>query len=199
MTVPFPQESLATDELDFSLMARISKGDMAAMEELIQIHQNRVIGTITKMLGHDAEAEDIAQQVFLRIWNSATQYTTSAKFTTWLFKITRNLVLNEIRRRKRHPATALEREVEEHHFQTEDLRTPAPDASLLESELQDAIQCAIESLPEPQRMAIVLRRYEELSYEEIGEILELSIPAVKSALFRARTELREKLRHYLKS
>ena len=199
MSQPSPQELFAADELDFSLMARISKGDTRAMEELIEIHQTRVLGTVAKMLGSDSDAEDIAQQVFLRVWNSAANYTTSAKFTTWLFTITRNLVFNELRRRKRHPATALEAEAAEHHFQAEDFKTPTPDYSLMEAELQEAIQAAIESLPETQRMALVLRRYEELSYEEIGAILKLSIPAVKSTLFRARTELREKLSKYLES
>jgi len=193
---PLP-EPLAADELDFSLMARISKGDALAMEQLIEIHQSRVLGTVFKMLGPDSDAEDIAQQVFLRVWNSAANYTSSAKFTTWLFKITRNLVFNELRRRKRHPTAPLEQEAANHHFQAEDSQALSPDSSLLEAELQDAIQTAIASLPETQRMALVLRRYEELSYEEIGTILELSIPAVKSTLFRARTELRSKLSKYL--
>ena len=192
-----PKESLSEEELDFCLMNRIAQGDMGAMEELIERHQKRVLGTVIKMLGNDAEAEDIAQQVFLRVWNSADTYTASAKFTTWLFKITRNLVFNEVRRRNRHPALALEQEMEEHHFQAEESRIARPDDSLLEAELQQAIQEAIESLPEIQRMAIVLRRYEELSYEEIAEILDLSLPAVKSTLFRARQELRAKLAKYL--
>jgi RNA polymerase sigma-70 factor (ECF subfamily) len=87
--------------------------------------------------------------------------------------------------------------MEENHFQAEDFQTATPDASLLEAELQEAIQTAIESLPETQRLALVLRRYEELSYEEIGDILSLSVSAVKSTLFRARTELRGKLSKYL--
>ena len=178
-------------------MARISKGDMKAMEHLVEIHQCRILGTVSKMLGHHGDAEDITQQIFLRVWNSAATYKSSAKFTTWLFKITRNLVLNELRRRKRHPSTPLEQEEEENHFQAEDLQTPTPDESLLEAELQEAIQVAISSLPETQRMALVLRRYEELSYEEIGSVLNLSVSAVKSTLFRARTELREKLSSYL--
>ena len=194
-----PQETLDPDDLDFRLMEKISKGDMGAMEQLIEIHQSRVLGTVSKMLGSSGDAEDITQQIFLRVWNSAANYKASAKFTTWLFTITRNLVFNEMRRRKRHPTTTLEQEELENHFQPTDFRTPTPDNSLLESELQEAIQAAIDSLPETQRMAVVLRRYEDLSYEEIGAVLDLSVSAVKSALFRARTELRERLRGYLES
>lgn len=186
------------DDLDLTLMARVKTGDERAFETLIETHQVRVIGTVAKMLGGDADAEDIAQQVFIRVWNSAGRYEPTAKFTTWLFTITRNLVFNELRRRKRHPATSLDREDEDgRHLDAPDTVTRTPAASLLDEELQSAIQKAIDALPETQRMAVVLRRYEELSYEEIGEILELSVPAVKSVLFRARTELREGLRKYL--
>lgn len=185
------------NERDFLWMRRVAQGDTEAFQLLVEAHQSRVIGTVAKMLGGDADAEDIAQQVFLRVWKSAARYQPTAKFTTWLFKITRNLVFNELRRRKRHPAAALELEEEAHHFQAADLAALSPDASLLDAELQTAIQNAIDSLPETQRMAIILRRYEEMPYEEIGAVLGLSVPAVKSVLFRARGELKEKLRKYL--
>ena len=185
------------DAQDIEWMRRVAQGDMRAFESLVEAHQTRVVGTVAKMLGDDTDAEDIAQQVFIRVWKSAARYQPTAKFTTWLFKITRNLVFNELRRRKRHPATPLEHEEEEHHFQAADQSTMAPDASMLDAEMQNAIQAAIDSLPEAQRMAVVLRRYEDMPYEEIGEVLGLSVPAVKSVLFRARAELREKLRKYL--
>lgn len=180
-------------------MQRVAKGDMEALQSLIEAHQARVVGTVVKMLGDDLDAEDIAQQVFIRVWKSAGRYQPTAKFTTWLFKITRNLVFNELRRRKRHPVTPLQLEEEEHFFQPVDCVAMSPDASLLDSELNDAIQMAIDALPETQRMAIVLRRYEDMPYEEIGEVLGLSVPAVKSVLFRARAELRERLRKYLEA
>lgn len=186
-------------EQDVLWMQRVAQGDMAAFEQLIEAHQTRVIGTVAKMLGDDSDAEDIAQQVFIRVWKSAARYQPTAKFTTWLFKITRNLVFNEMRRRKRHPAKALDQEEEERHFQAADASVMSPSASMLDSEMQAAIQAAIESLPETQRMAIILRRYEDTPYEEIGEVLGLSVPAVKSVLFRARAELKEKLRKYLES
>lgn len=184
-------------ERDVYLMRQIRDGDMEAFKELIETHQTRVVGTIAKMLGDDIDAQDLAQQVFIRIWKSAGRYKPTAKFTTWMFTITRNLVFNEARRRARHPASPLEREVEERAFQAADPSGSTPANAMLESELQDAIQAAIESLPETQRLAIVMRRYEALPYEEIGEILNLSVPAVKSVLFRARTTLRESLRQYL--
>lgn len=185
----------ASDETDILLMERVKDGDMAAFETLVETHQSRVIGTVAKMLGDGTDHEDIAQQVFLRVWHSSKRYQPAAKFTTWLFKITRNLVLNELRRRKRHPATTLETP----HLQTQDPHALAPDSLLLEEELQQAIQQAIDALPELQRMAIILRRFEELPYEDIAEVLEVSVPAVKSLLFRARTELRDRLRLYLEA
>jgi len=89
-------------------MEQVKTGDTEALRMLIETHQLRVVGTVAKMLGDDSDAEDIAQQVFIRVWNSATRYRPTAKFTTWLFKITRNLVFNELRRRKRHPTASLD-------------------------------------------------------------------------------------------
>ena len=149
------------------------------------------------MLGSGSDAEDIAQQVFVRVWKNAKRYEPRAKFTTWLLKITRNLVFNELRRRSRHPQVPLQAESEEEERPLKDDHAVAPDASLLENELQEAVDAAIANLPETQRMAVILRRYDELSYEEIAATLDQSVSAVKSLLFRARTELRERLKHYL--
>ena len=187
----------ASDAQDLAWMDLVKKGDLSAFEWLIKAHQARIIGTIVKMLGDDVDAEDIAQQVFIRVWNSASRYEPSAKFTTWLFTIVRNLVFNEMRRRKRHPVQPLEREEDDRPFQTEDHQAQSPATALLDAEMHAAIQAAIDSLPEVQRMAVVLRRYQDVSYEEIAAILNLSVPAVKSVLFRARADLRESLRRYL--
>jgi RNA polymerase sigma-70 factor (ECF subfamily) len=191
------QSSQDAQEQDLAWMRRVARGDMDALQDLIEVHQARVVGTVARMLGDEVDAEDIAQQVFIRVWRSASRYEPKAKFTTWLFKITRNLVFNELRRRKRHPVTPLQLEEEERFFQPADLGGLPPDASLLDAELHDAIQLAIDALPEVQRMAIILRRYEEMPYEEIGQVLGLSVPAVKSVLFRARADLRERLRRYM--
>jgi RNA polymerase sigma-70 factor, ECF subfamily len=178
-------------EPEIEWMARIGEGDMEALRLLVETHQARVIGTISKMLGSDAEAEDLAQQVFIRVWKSAPRYRPTAKFTTWLFRITRNLVFNELRR-KRHFAD-----------QAEEIPEPTergdkePDRVLMGEELQLAIQDAINRLPDSQRMAIILRRYEEMAYEEIAKVMGTTVPAVKSILFRARAELRERLAKYL--
>jgi RNA polymerase sigma-70 factor (ECF subfamily) len=165
---------------------------MEAFRCLVEAHQARIVGTISKMLGSDAEAEDLAQQVFIRVWKSAPRYRPTAKFTTWLFRITRNLVFNELRR-KRHFVD----QADEMPEPTE-RRDQEPDKVLMEGELQAAIQNAIDQLPESQRLAIILRRYEGMAYEEIAAVMGTTVPAVKSILFRARAELRERLEKYLR-
>lgn len=187
----------AEDAEDIRLMGLVGAGDTHAFEQLVERHQRLVVGTVARMLGNNSDAQDIAQQVFVRLWKSAERYVPRAKFTTWLLKITRNLVLNELRRRSRHPQVPLQTESDEEERPLRDERAIAPDASLLEQELQQAVDAAIANLPETQRMAVILRRYEELSYEEIAETLDQSVSAVKSLLFRARTELRASLNRYL--
>ena len=196
---PSPPPRSEEDAEDVRLMALVSGGDAGAFEQLVERHQRLVIGTVSRMLGNHSDAEDIAQQVFVRVWKSAKRYVPRAKFTTWLLKITRNLVFNELRRRSRHAQVSLQSETAEEERPIRDEHATAPDASLLEQELQKAIDAAIARLPETQRMAVILRRYEELSYEEIAETLDQSVSAVKSLLFRARTELRESLSRYLSS
>jgi RNA polymerase sigma-70 factor (ECF subfamily) len=187
------------DAEDVRLMHSVATGDTNAFERLIERHQALVAGTVARMLGSNADVEDIAQQVFIRVWKSAGRYVARAKFTTWLLKITRNLVFNEMRRAKRHPHLPVQIDPESEEIPLKDEQTSTPDATLLQRELQQAIENAITLLPDTQRMALVLRRYEELSYEEIAEVLDLSVPAVKSLLFRARTELRERLKGYLET
>src|SRR5881397_742360 len=185
------------DAEDVRLMELVSGGDTSAFEELIERHQSLVAGTVARMLGSNSDVEDIAQQVFIRVWKSARRYVPRAKFTTWLLKITRNLVFNELRRTKRHAHVPLQSEPGAEDPPLKDEMNLAPDASLLEVELRRTIEEAILQLPETQRMALVLRRYEQLSYEQIAEVLDLSVPAVKSVLFRARSELRSRLSKYL--
>jgi len=185
------------DADDLRLMQLVGRGDTGAFEQLIERHQALVVGTVARMLGSNSDVEDIAQQVFIRVWKSARRYVPRAKFTTWLLKITRNLVFNELRRTKRRAQVPLQSEPGTDDPPLKDETNLAPDASLLEVELRRTIEEAILQLPETQRMALVLRRYEQLSYEEIADVLELSVPAVKSVLFRARSELRERLSKYL--
>src|ERR1043166_9285628 len=196
---PGPPGRTPEDAEDIRLMTLAGAGDMKAFEQLVERHQRMVIGTVGRMLGTNSDAEDIAQQVFVRVWKNVKRYEPRAKFTTWLLKITRNLVFNELRRRSRHPAVPLQSEIDEEERPLKDEQAVAPDSALLDQELQEAVDAAIAQLPESQRMAVILRRYEELSYEEIAEALDQSVSAVKSLLFRARTELRESLKRYLSS
>lgn len=193
-STPFPGDE---DSLDVALMARIGAGDHAAFRALVERHQDAIVGTVARMLGNPADAEDIAQQVFLRIWRHAKRYRPEAKFTTYLFTITRNLVFNETRRRSRRKEVSVDEREEAFHLQVVAEPARQPDAELLQAELQRAVDAAIAELPEAQRMAVVLRRYEQMPYEEIAEVLKLSLSAVKSLLFRARATLRESLRNHL--
>jgi RNA polymerase sigma-70 factor (ECF subfamily) len=194
---PSPAGVSDEDAKDVALMQRVGAGDAVGFEELVERHQRLVVGTVARMLGNNSEVEDIAQQVFVRVWRNAKRYVPRAKFTTWLLKITRNLVFNELRRRSRHTQMSLQVESEDEERPIKDERATAPDAALLEQELQQAIESAIAQLPETQRMAVVLRRYDDLSYEQIADVLDQSVPAVKSLLFRARAELRTRLGRYL--
>ena len=181
---------------DAELMRRAGRGDLGAFEEIVCRHQHAVIGTAAKMLGDSHAAEDVAQMVFLRAWKSAPRYQPTAKFSTWLMTITRNLVFNETRRRGRAKSSSLSGPSSDGDGPCHEIadagQRPAGD-EVANAELARAIDAAIASLPEKARMAVVLRRYQELPYEEIAEVLGVSISAVKSLLFRARTELREKL------
>jgi len=192
-----PSDSAETDR-DVVLMSRVAAGDEAAFAELVERHQHAVVGTAAKMLGDRTEAEDLAQRVFLRLWKNAGRYRPgSAKFTTYLFTITRNLVFNECRRRSRHPAASID-EREEIGARLADPSPDArPDRELLNRELARAIDRAIAALPEKQRLAVILRRYQETPYDQIAEILGTSVSSVKSLLFRARESLRHSLAQYL--
>ena len=184
------------DREDVELMRLAGGGDERAFEELVERHQNLVIGTVAKMLGGAEGAEDIAQQVFGRVWQSAPRYRPDAKFTTWLLTIVRNLVFNESRRRRRGFFQPFEND-DGSVPDIRDVSVRDAAAQLDERELGEAVDAAIAALPEAQRLAIILRRFEDMPYEEIAEVLKTSVPAVKSLLFRAREDLRERLKGFL--
>jgi RNA polymerase sigma-70 factor (ECF subfamily) len=188
---------------DASLMLRVKRGDRHAFEELVNKYKQPVINVIYRTLGDATEAEDLAQNVFVQVYKSADRYRVSAKFTTWLFTIARNLCLNEIRRRSRHPAESIDAPHPEHddqpRHQFEDAKTFSPPDALLHGELEEKIQQALSDLPDGQRVAILLCRQGELSYEEIAKVLGCSVSATKSLIHRGRETLKQELKPYLRS
>ena len=188
---------------DAALMLRFQQGDTGALEELVNKYKQPVMNLAFRMLHDTTEAEDLAQNVFVQVYRSGQRYTASAKFSTWLFTIARNLCLNEIRRRSRHPADSMdalhpEQEDQPLH-QFEDKAAPAPAISLLQSELEEKIQEVLDDLPENQRIALLLCRQEELSYEDIAKVLDCSLSATKSLIHRGRETLKERLKPYLRT
>ncbi|HHY84833.1 MAG TPA: sigma-70 family RNA polymerase sigma factor [Verrucomicrobia bacterium] len=188
---------------DAALMLRVKQGDTAAFTELVEKYKQPVINLVYRTLHDATEAEDIAQNVFVQVYKSAHRYRITARFSTWLFTIARNLCLNEIRRRSRHPAESIDAptpgQQDQPPHQFEDRHTFSPPDDLLHGELEQKIEEALNALPENQRTAILLCRQDELSYEEIAEILGCSLAATKSLIHRGRTTLKEKLKPYLRS
>ena len=188
---------------DAALMLRAKRGDRAAFAELVEKYKQPVMNFVFRSLRDEIEAEDLAQNVFLQAWKSRSRYRQTAKFSTWLFTIARNLCLNEIRRRSRHPAESIEEAHAEHEDlprqQYEDKSQIAPPDKLLHGELAQKIEEALAELPEAQRTAILLCRQDELSYEEIAEVLDCSLSATKSLIHRGRETLKEKLKPYLQT
>ena len=188
---------------DAALMLRVKRGDTAAFVALVEKYKQPVMNFVQRTLRDETEAEDLAQTVFLQVYKSARRYKRTAKFSTWLFTIARNLCLNEIRRRARRPAESLDQihsEQEDHPaHQYEDKSTASPPEKLLHGELEQKIAQVLADLPENQRTAILLCREEELSYEEIADVLDCSLSATKSLIHRGRETLKEKLKPYLRT
>jgi RNA polymerase sigma-70 factor (ECF subfamily) len=184
-------------------MLRVKNGDLQAFEQLVQKYQHPIVNLAFRMLRDLDEAEDLAQNVFLRVFQSAARYQASAKFSTWIFTIARRLCLNEIRRRARHPAQSLEStqpgDPDQAPRQYPDGKTFSPPQAFLHRELEQKIQQALAALPDKQRLAIALCREEDLSYEDIARVLGCSLSAAKSLIHRGRETLREKLKPYLQS
>jgi RNA polymerase sigma-70 factor (ECF subfamily) len=151
----------------------------------------------------ETEAEDLAQNTFVQVWKSAKRYRVTARFSTWLYTIARNLSLNEIRRRTRHRAESLDMPhpdyEEQSQHQVEDPAVLLPPDQLVRDELFSKVEEAIGDLPENQRTALLLCREEEVTYEDIAKILGVSVSATKSVIHRAREVLRRRLKAYLKT
>jgi len=131
--------------IDVALMLKVREGDTRAFEKLVGRHQNAIVGTIAKMLNNASESEDIAQQVFIRLWKSRERYKEQAKFTTFLYTITRNLVFNESKRRSKRKQVSMEERAEESHLEEAGSEDIHPDNSLLQAELQTQVDNAIKS------------------------------------------------------
>src|SRR5881628_1119311 len=137
------------DADDLRLMQLVGRGDTGAFEQLIERHQALVAGTVARMLGSNSDVEDIAQQVFIRVWKSARRYVPRAKFTTWLLKITRNLVFNEMRRTKRRAHVPLQPEQGAENATFRDETNPAPDASFSNRNYSKPLRMRFNSYPRP--------------------------------------------------
>jgi len=188
---------------DALLMLRVKRGDRGAFEQLVEKYKQPVLNLVYRTVPDPAEAEDLAQNVFVQVYKSAHRYRASARFSTWLYTIARNLSLNEIRRRTRHPTESIDEPHPQHpdepRHQFADASRPEPDKSCLHQELTDKLEAALRDLPENQRIAILLCRDEELSYEEISDVLGCSLSATKSLIHRGRETLKQRLKEYLRS
>jgi RNA polymerase sigma-70 factor (ECF subfamily) len=195
--------SPAEADPDAALMLLVQRGDTDAFADLVARWQQPVMNFVHRMLADPDEAEDLAQAVFVQIWKTAARYRQTARFSTFLFTVARNLCLNEIRRRSRHPAEPLDpRMPGEDDLPERPLTDPAQisaDTEAQRAELIAKVDEALGELPEKQRMALALCREGELSYEEIAAVLETTVPATKSLIHRARETLRARLKPYLAS
>ncbi|MFP4105852.1 MAG: RNA polymerase sigma factor [Phycisphaerae bacterium] len=182
-------------------MLRFQDGDDSAFEELVRKNTDKVHALIYRFLGRPGQVEDLTQEVFLRIYKTRDRYKPTAKFSTWLYRIAANLSFNVLRSRARkHPVTlemASPDDDDSYYRDVEDEQIETPYNRMDENELSEKIAQAIDHLPENQRVAIVLNKYENKSYEEISKILQCSTMAVKSLLSRARANLRTSLRKYV--
>lgn len=174
-------------------------GDAQAFNRLVEKHHRTVLNLVYRFTGSAREAEDLAQEVFLRVFRALPGFKGQARFMTWVYRITFNLCIRERGRRARREARTQDQESEEAQSLVEGLAQPgpSPDEHLVDKELEGAVRLAINRLPEDQRAVVILRRFDDLSYEEIAQVLNLSLPAVKSRLHRARAALKEMLTPYL--
>jgi len=181
------------------LMARIAKGDDDAFEILVNRHQTSILNLIDRFIGDRTQAKDLAQEVFLRVWQAAKTYKPEAKFTTWLYRITANLCLNELkssRRRKLFQFLQFGKDQENTIEEVLVDASPSPEDLLLSREQSRRISDALQSLPDNQRLALILKRYDDLSYQEIAKVIGCSVSAVESLLVRGKRNLQEKLAPY---
>jgi len=186
---------------DAQIMLRVKGGDEAAFEYLVQKYRRPMLSFMYRMAHNSAAAEDLAQEVFLRVYRSREKYEASAKFSTWLYRIASNLAVNHARdtRHQRPENTVSLDEPDQESGLTMDL----PDSSLTAEEVivrrerLAAIRQRVEALPERQKMALIMHKYQQMDYRQIAEVLKLSESAIKSLLFRAYETLRVQLKEFV--
>ena len=181
---------------DVQRMLAVQQGNRLAFEELMRHYYPRILNFIYRFVGNQGTAEDLAQEVFMRVYNSAPRYRPNSKFQTWLYTIAKNVALNDLRRSRRLAYSIDEpAEGDDHKYYKDigELKENAPDEKIIQKEKAARVRAAISKLPENQRVAILLRRYEEFSYAEIAATLNVSDKAVKSLLSRAMQNLKKRL------
>lgn len=188
------------DLSDEEVMVRCAQGSERAFEILVERYQSRIINLITRFIGDPDRAQDIAQEVFIRVYRNRERYRKSGKFSTWIFTIAANLAKNEIRRKVRHRRVVSLDEEREFGSLGDTLpdERPGPKQTLERRELEVMILKAIEDLPERYRMALVLRDIEGLSYDEVSKVLGIPGGTVRSRINRARLMVKEKLESHVR-
>jgi RNA polymerase sigma-70 factor (ECF subfamily) len=193
---------LALRDPDVRLMLRVRDDEPGAFEQLVNQYQHRLVAVMNHLVGNAEEAEDLAQEAFLRVYRARKKYHPRSKFSTWLFTIANNLALNCLRSRQRKPVVPLSahdsgplgaRPAE----QLVHDRGGGPTHQMQQQELAAVIRTALDGLNERQRMAVVLNKFEDMNYAEIAEVMDLTTKAVKSLLSRARMNLRAALAGYV--
>jgi len=186
---------------DAAIMLELRAGNMAGFDFLIQKYRKPIIHFMYRMVHNQAVAEELAQEVFLRVYRSRETYRAEARFSTWLYRIATNLGVNYARdnRHERTASTVYLDEADSETGTTPDVADSTPDveAKLLRQERLNAIREHVMALPERQRMAVLMHKYEGMDYKQIGDVLKLSESATKSLLFRAYQTLREKLKAFV--
>jgi RNA polymerase sigma-70 factor (ECF subfamily) len=191
----------AEGRTDAEVMLMVKAGDDSAFNYLVQKYRRPMVNFMYRMAHNAAGAEDLAQEVFLRVYRSRESYEASAKFTTWLYRIATNLAVNHARdtRHERPESQVSLDEPDEESGHTLDLAdgTPSVEENLMQTERLAAIRQRVQALPERQRMAVVMHKYQQMDYRQIADVLKLSESATKSLLFRAYETLREQLRQFV--
>ena len=183
-------------------MVKFRKGERAAFEALFEKYNRPVFHFCFRFLGNSHDAEDIAQDTFIQLYKAASQYEPRSKFSTWLYTIAKNLCLNRLRLGIRETCDNPNATEDEESYRLKDKidsSDPGPHQQMEQKELSSAVQKAVLALPESLRLPLILRRYQELSYNEIAEVMEISVTAVKLRLHRAKPLLAQKLAPYLES